>query len=224
MLHSLGHASREWRHAQQWNTPSAVEISAGGTATYGLRLLLSPSLEEVEATLLGAGMPVAAPVPGGFTPLHRPPQMHSGTVSRPTQSHHRASPSAPAPTLRQLFPPASLLLRAASTGVDGHDFLQYTTILACVAPSRPSERALCAPLVAHPPSFSAPILPALPRPGALFRTYKRLLPTPPPTHPPPPFPFPQAPSSTLTTPTPLCCSAFLRASTRPPPSHRSPPL
>lgn len=58
MLHTAGHAAREWRSASPWNTPSEATLPPGGEATYGLRLVLSPSLEAVEATLLAAGRPV----------------------------------------------------------------------------------------------------------------------------------------------------------------------
>mmetsp|Transcript_3585 Transcript_3585/g.11132 ORF Transcript_3585/g.11132 Transcript_3585/m.11132 type:complete len:502 (-) Transcript_3585:1427-2932(-) len=63
MLHSAGHAPKEWRNTKQWNEPTSAEIPSGGEVVYGLRMVLSPSLEEVEATLLRAGLPVAVVLP-----------------------------------------------------------------------------------------------------------------------------------------------------------------
>ena len=69
VLHSSSYARSAWRGATPWNPPSARTLPPGGAATYGLRLLLAPSLEQVERTLLRAGHPVAQPLP---TPvLHR---------------------------------------------------------------------------------------------------------------------------------------------------------
>ena len=63
MVHSKSYASNEWRNAKPWNTPTARVLGAGETARYGLRLLLAPSLDLVELTLLRAGVPVVQPLP-----------------------------------------------------------------------------------------------------------------------------------------------------------------
>ena len=64
VLHSASYAKRDWRAAAPWNTPTSAEIPAGGSATYGLRILVAPSVRRVEHTLLAAGVPLAAPLPG----------------------------------------------------------------------------------------------------------------------------------------------------------------
>eukprot|EP00900_Chrysochromulina_parva_P021260 jgi/Chrpa1/3768/Chrysochromulina_OHIO_Genome00018395-RA len=63
LLHSDAYAKGEWRHAQPWNAPTSRVLPPGASAEYGLRFVLAPSLELVEATLLRAGMPVAQPLP-----------------------------------------------------------------------------------------------------------------------------------------------------------------
>jgi hypothetical protein len=64
MLHSWGYAAREWRGAQPFNPPSRAHVMPGKNVSYGFRLLLAPSLRAVEATLLSAGAPTLAILPG----------------------------------------------------------------------------------------------------------------------------------------------------------------
>ena len=109
VLHSASYAKRDWRAAAPWNTPTSAEIAAGGSATYGLRILVAPSVRRVEHTLLAAGVPLAAPLPGpvlhadvtnaslllarrGPTPRRPPPS----TSPSPTRSPSTCAPSAPA--------------------------------------------------------------------------------------------------------------------------------
>lgn len=63
VLHSASYAEREWRAATPWNEPTAAVLGGGETRTYGYRLVLAPSLADVERTLLRAGHPVAQPLP-----------------------------------------------------------------------------------------------------------------------------------------------------------------
>ena len=68
VLHGQSYAAREWRNAKPWNPPSSASIEPRRSASYGLRLLLAPSLDMVERTLLRAGMPVAQPLPSPVLP------------------------------------------------------------------------------------------------------------------------------------------------------------
>ena len=63
VLHSASYARKEWYTAQPWNVPTAATLQPGQSRTYGFRMVLSPSLGQVEATLLRHGMPVAQPLP-----------------------------------------------------------------------------------------------------------------------------------------------------------------
>ncbi|EOD39504.1 hypothetical protein EMIHUDRAFT_199987 [Emiliania huxleyi CCMP1516] len=106
MLHTAGHAAREWRSASPWNTPSEATLPPGGEATYGLRLVLSPSLEAVEATLLAAGRPaslvlrVPTRLPAGADPTRLAPALAAEPASalEATLTHARVAPLQPAHT------------------------------------------------------------------------------------------------------------------------------
>jgi hypothetical protein len=63
VLHSASYARGEWRTASPWNVPSSATLQPGEVRKYGVRFVLSPSVAEVEATLLRHGMPVAQPLP-----------------------------------------------------------------------------------------------------------------------------------------------------------------
>ena len=68
VIHSKAYANAEWRSATSWAPPTAAVIPAGGSATYGLRLILSKDVESVSDALLAAKVPVAVPLPA--TTLH----------------------------------------------------------------------------------------------------------------------------------------------------------
>ena len=104
MLHSVAYASTAWRGATPWNPPSSQSFAPGQRVSYGVRMVLAPSLEEVESTLLRHGMPIAQPLP---TPiLHTdmmsaalllalPPSLVSATGFSASQiaSHITATPA-----------------------------------------------------------------------------------------------------------------------------------
>jgi len=69
MVHSKAYAETQWKEAEQWNTPTSTVLQPGQTKTYGLKFLLSPSLREIENTLLANKRPVAVGVPGYVVPL-----------------------------------------------------------------------------------------------------------------------------------------------------------
>jgi len=69
LARSKAYADSEWRDAPPWNRPTSDTLSPGETRSYGVRFLLSPSIREIESTLLAAGRPVAIGVPGYVLPM-----------------------------------------------------------------------------------------------------------------------------------------------------------
>ena len=67
LIHSKAYSEHEWVRdgvrASPWNVPSEATLPAGATIEYGVRLLLAPSVEQIPAALLAAGVPVATPLP-----------------------------------------------------------------------------------------------------------------------------------------------------------------
>ena len=67
VFHSKAYAQEEWNYRgvkpDPWNIPTQATLLPGATATYGVRLRLAASVDHVPAALVGAGMPVATPLP-----------------------------------------------------------------------------------------------------------------------------------------------------------------
>ena len=55
---------RDGVRATPWNLPSKTILRVGTSLTYGVRLVLAPSIEQVPAALFSAGVPVATVLPG----------------------------------------------------------------------------------------------------------------------------------------------------------------
>ena len=68
MVHSLAYQENEWKKANPWNPATQVTLAPGETKTYGLRFLVSPSVEAIDRTLEAARRPVAEGVPGYVLP------------------------------------------------------------------------------------------------------------------------------------------------------------
>lgn len=68
MVHSKGFADTEWKGAEEWNTPTEAVLQPGKSISYGLRLVVAPSLRNIEATLTEHGRPVAIGIPGYILP------------------------------------------------------------------------------------------------------------------------------------------------------------
>ena len=68
MPHSRGYAEAEWQDATPWNPPTSARLEPGETRSYGVQLIVSPTIRALEATLLAAGRPVAVGVPGYVLP------------------------------------------------------------------------------------------------------------------------------------------------------------
>ncbi|MBB4153716.1 hypothetical protein GGQ80_001622 [Sphingomonas jinjuensis] len=68
-VHSLGYADREWQKAgEPWNAPTARTLAPGAVMEVGVRLVPSPSIRKIEATLAASGRPVAVGIPGYVVP------------------------------------------------------------------------------------------------------------------------------------------------------------
>src|SRR5437588_11167375 len=59
MVHSQAYAEDEWKNVNQWSPPTNVSIAPGATVTYGVRLLLSDQIRNIETTLVANRRPVA---------------------------------------------------------------------------------------------------------------------------------------------------------------------
>ncbi|ESQ91158.1 DUF5695 domain-containing protein [Asticcacaulis benevestitus] len=68
MVASKGFADTDWKGIQQWNAPSSLVLKAGESRTIGVRFVLSPSVREIETTLIQNGRPVAVGLPGYVVP------------------------------------------------------------------------------------------------------------------------------------------------------------
>ena len=68
MVHSQAYAENEWKKAQPWNPPTALNLAPGESKSYGVRFLLSDSIRNIEKTLAANGRPVAIGVPGYVLP------------------------------------------------------------------------------------------------------------------------------------------------------------
>jgi hypothetical protein len=69
MVHSKSYAETEWKGVEQWNTPTSSVLKPGETKSYGVKLLVTNSLREVEKTLSSNGHPVAVGIPGYVIPM-----------------------------------------------------------------------------------------------------------------------------------------------------------
>jgi Family of unknown function (DUF5695) len=75
VVHSLAHTETNWKAEKQWNEPTSKLLAPGESVTYGLRFVLSPSLSEIENTLIAHGHPVAVGLPGYVLPKNETSQL-----------------------------------------------------------------------------------------------------------------------------------------------------
>ena len=68
LAHSRAFAENEWSEAEPWNAPTSATLAPGETRSYGVEFLVSPSIREIEATLIAARRPVAVGIPGYVLP------------------------------------------------------------------------------------------------------------------------------------------------------------
>ena len=68
MVHSKAYADGEWSSASPWNTATDLTLAAGESKTYGVELVLSDSIRNIEKTLTKYQRPVAVGIPGYILP------------------------------------------------------------------------------------------------------------------------------------------------------------
>jgi len=67
--HSGAYAESDWKNADPWNAPTSVTLAPGASREYGLRLLVSDAIPNIEKTLAAADRPVAVGIPGYIVPM-----------------------------------------------------------------------------------------------------------------------------------------------------------
>lgn len=72
LIHSKSFAQTEWKGVEQWNEPTSEVLKPGDTKSYALKLVLAPSITEIENTLLKQKRPVAIGAPGYLIPQDAP--------------------------------------------------------------------------------------------------------------------------------------------------------
>jgi hypothetical protein len=88
MAHTRAYAENQWKQTEPWNPPTSRFLKPGEEATYGFQFVLSPTIKEIEATLIAEKRPVAVGVPGFVLPtdqtgklfIHSPDKIKSVQV------------------------------------------------------------------------------------------------------------------------------------------------
>ncbi|MFO7755986.1 MAG: DUF5695 domain-containing protein [Bacteroidales bacterium] len=68
MALSKAYADEEWSGAEQWNHPHSVRLNPGESREYGVSFVLSPTIRDIETTLISHKRPVAVGLPGYVLP------------------------------------------------------------------------------------------------------------------------------------------------------------
>ncbi len=100
MVHSRGFAETDWTKTtgtlpDEWNPATERVLQPGESVTYGLRVVVSPSVRQIEETLAANGRPVAVGIPGYIVP-----QDAAARLFLQNKSPVRAITSEPADALR----------------------------------------------------------------------------------------------------------------------------
>lgn len=70
LIHSKAFAETTWKGAEQWNEPTSVSLKPGEKRSYALKLVLAPSIREIEDELIRQEKPVAVGLPGYVLPMN----------------------------------------------------------------------------------------------------------------------------------------------------------
>lgn len=82
-VHSAGFVEREWKNAgEQWNTPTSRTLAPGQALEVGVRLVQSPSIREIEPTLIANKRPVVVGIPGYVVPTDQQASLFVKAPSR----------------------------------------------------------------------------------------------------------------------------------------------
>ncbi|HXT68188.1 MAG TPA: DUF5695 domain-containing protein [Vicinamibacterales bacterium] len=68
-VHSSAYAAAEWKGVDQWNAPTSLTLKPGESRAFGLRLLVSDEIRNIEKTLAENDRPVAVGIPGYIVPM-----------------------------------------------------------------------------------------------------------------------------------------------------------
>ncbi len=69
MAHSAAFAENEWKKASPWNPPTQLTLAPGESKTYGVKLVPSDTIRNIEKTLAENQRPVAVGIPGYVLPM-----------------------------------------------------------------------------------------------------------------------------------------------------------
>lgn len=75
LIHSKALTQTAWKGVKQWNDPTSEVLDPGETKSYALKLVLAPSIREIEKELLTQGQPVAIGAPGYLIPQDNPAKL-----------------------------------------------------------------------------------------------------------------------------------------------------
>lgn len=68
MVYSKAYAEEEWKGVEQWNNPTSVQLVPGEEKVYGLQLVLTDGIKDIEPALKTHKHPLAIGIPGYVLP------------------------------------------------------------------------------------------------------------------------------------------------------------
>ncbi len=68
MVYSGAYQQNQWKHARPWNKATTLILQPGQSRSFGLIFLLSPTIQDIQQTLIHHFRPVAVGVPGYVLP------------------------------------------------------------------------------------------------------------------------------------------------------------
>lgn len=70
MIHSKAYVENEWKGIDQWNQPTSTILKPNDSKSFAIRLVLAPSIKQIEEELIRQKRPVAIGAPGYLLPLN----------------------------------------------------------------------------------------------------------------------------------------------------------
>ena len=70
VIHSKAYADTEWKGVEQWNTPTSTVLKPGESKSFAVRLVLAPSIKDIENELVRQQRPVAVGASGYVIPAN----------------------------------------------------------------------------------------------------------------------------------------------------------
>ena len=78
-IFTQAYAENEWNATTPWNPPTSMTLGAGETVSVGLRFSIAATVETIESTVAGLGLPVAVGIPGYVLPEDLQGQLYLNT-------------------------------------------------------------------------------------------------------------------------------------------------